>query len=195
MTISSAIITSASGTAGALTFQAGRSIAVNASVISDNANITFSANDPSAIGSDRLSGTATFANNSVIDAGTGSVSITMGTGFAGATGGISAGHNSAGSLSITQNGPTGGAVNGAIDLGETDLTGNLTINANTATNVTNMLGSQGASGAVIVRGTATILVGTGNVTIDGPNTDFSVIGLTAGNVLLNEPTRCNSRPP
>ena len=185
LTISSAIITSGGSTGGALTFQAGRSIAVNASVISNNGSIIFSANDATATGSDRVSGPATFANSSVIDAGTGSVSITMGT-FAGVSGGISAGHISAGSLSITQNGPTGGAANGAIDLGETDLTGNLAINADTATNVTNLLGGQGASGAVIVRGTATISVGTGSVTINGPNTDFSIIGLTAGNVWLND---------
>lgn len=186
LTISSAIITSASGTAGALTFQAGRSITVNASVISDNANITFSANDPNAVGSDRLSGIATFANNSIIDAGTGTVSITMNTGTAGASGSIETGHVNAANLAVVQDGPTGGATAGAIDLGETNLTGNLSISANTATNVTNTLGSSGEAGEVIVRGTATINVGTGNVTINGPDTDFAIIGLTAGNVLLND---------
>ena len=187
LTISSAIITAASGTAGALTFQAGRSIAVNASVISDNANISFSANDPNAASADRLSGVATFANNSIIDAGTGTVSITMNTGTAGTSGSIATGHVNAGNLDVVQNGPTGGAAAGAIDLGETNLTGNLAISANTATNVTNTLGASGQAGEVIVRGTAsTISVGSGDVTINGPNTDFNVIGLTAGNVSLND---------
>jgi len=188
LTISSAIITAASGTAGTLKFQAGRSIIVNASVISDNANITFSANDPNAVSSDRLSGTATFSNNSIIDAGSGTVSITMNTGTAGASGSIETGHVNAANLTVVQNGPTGGATTGAIDLGETNLTGNLSISANTATNVTNTLGSSGQAGEVIVRGTATINVGAGNVTINGPDTDFTIIGLTADNVLLNNST-------
>ena len=188
LTISSAIITSGSGTGGALTFQAGRSIAVNASVISNNGNITFSANDPNAIGSDRMSGAATFANNSIIDAGSGNVSITMNTGTAGASGSIETGHVNAANLTVVQDGPTGGATAGAIDLGETNLTGNLSISANTATNLTNNLGTGSEAGEVIVRGTATVSVGTGNVTIDGPDTDFTIIGLTAGNVLLNNST-------
>ncbi len=187
LTISNAIITSGSVTGGALTFQAGRSIAVNASVISNNGNISFSANDndPNLVSSDRRSGIATFANNSIIDAGSGNVSITMNSGTAGASGSIETGHINAAKLTVVQDGPTGGATAGAIDLGETNLTGNLSISANTATNVTNILGTSGQAGEVIVRGTATLNVGTGNVTINGPDTDFSIIGLTAGNVLLN----------
>ena len=186
ITINSAIISSApGGTGGALTFQAGRSIIVNASVISDNGNISFSANDPNAVSGDRLAGTAVFSNNSIIDAGTANVSITMNTGTAGASGSIETGHVNAANLTVVQDGPTGGATAGAIDLGETNLTGNLSISANTATNVTNTLGTSGEAGEVIVRGTATIRVGTGNVTINGPDTDFSIIGLTADNVLLN----------
>lgn len=184
LTINSSIVTAASSTAGALIFQAGRSIAVNASVISDNANISFTANDSGANATYRAAGTATFANNSVIDAGSGTVSITMGT--QGASGAIETGHVAAANLTIAQNGPTGGAVNGAIDLGESDLTGNLTITASSATNVTNTLGTSGNAGNVVVRGTASISVGTGSVTINGPHTDFSIIGLTAGNVTLND---------
>jgi filamentous hemagglutinin family protein len=184
LAINSSIVTAASGTAGALVFQAGRSIAVNASVISDNANISFTANDSGANAPYRAAGTATFANNSVIDAGSGTVSITMGT--QGASGSIQTGHVAGANLTIAQNGPTGGAVNGAIDLGETDLTGNLTITASSDTNVTNTLGTTGNAGNVVVRGTASINVGAGNVTINGPHTDFSIIGLTAGNVTLND---------
>ena len=184
LAINSSIVTAASGTAGALVFQAGRSIAVNASVISDNANISFTANDSGANAPYRAAGTATFANNSVIDAGSGTVSITMGT--QGASGSIQTGHVAGANLTIAQNGPTGGAVNGAIDLGETDLTGNLTITASSDTNVTNTLGTTGNAGNVVVRGTASINVGAGNVTINGPHTDFSIIGLTSGNVTLND---------
>jgi filamentous hemagglutinin family protein len=192
LTISSPVITSGAVTGGALTFQAGRSIYVNADVISNNGNITFSANDPNAISADRVAGNAVFDNTGSINAGTGTVSITMGTGAAGAsgttgsfTGTIEAGNISAASLSITQNGTTGGAAAGAIDLGEVAITGNLTISANSAANVTNSTGSLGASGAVSVDGTTTIGVGTGDVTINGPDTRFTILGLTAGNVLLN----------
>jgi filamentous hemagglutinin family protein len=184
LTINSSIVTTTSGTAGAMVFQAGRSIAVNASVISDNANISFTANDSNASAAFRAAGTATFANNSVIDAGSGTVSITMGT--QGASGSIQSGHVAGANLTIAQNGPTGGAVNGAIDLGQTDLTSNLTITAASATNVTNTLGATGNAGNVVVRGVASINVGAGDVTINGPHTDFSTIGLTAGNVTLND---------
>jgi filamentous hemagglutinin family protein len=180
LTINSSIVTSASGGPGGnLTFQAGRSITVNASVISDNGNITFSANDSGAIIGDRTPGTvANFTNNSVIDAGTGTVSITMGT-FNDLSGAIETGHVVAANLMVNQNGPTAG---GAIDIGETDITRNLTITSSSASNVTNNVGN------VIVAGTATINVGAGNVTINGTGTDFTIIGLTAGNVLLNNET-------
>jgi filamentous hemagglutinin family protein len=188
LTINNSIITSGGGVGGALVFQAGRSIAVNASVISNNGNISFIANDPGASTTYRAGGVATFANNSVIDAGSGNVSITMDAyTFAGATSGtVSAGHIAGAALSITQRGPTTGATSGAIDLGETNLTGNLTISANSDRNVTNALGTSGTAGEVVVRGTATIGVGTGSVAINGPNTDFNIIGLTAGNVTLND---------
>ena len=106
LTISSPIITYGAATGGVLTFQAGRSIYVNADVISNNGNVVFSANDPNAISADRASGNAVFDNTGSINAGTGTVSITMGTGAAGT---IAAGNISAASLSIAQNGTTGGA--------------------------------------------------------------------------------------
>jgi fibronectin-binding autotransporter adhesin len=186
LTINSSIVTvNGSDTGGALTFQAGRSIMVNASVISDNGNIRFTANDSGATSANRAAGTASFTNNSVIDAGSGTMSITMGT-FAGTSGAISTGHVVAANLTITQNGPTSGAVSGSIDLGESDLTNNLTITASSDRNVTNTLGSTGNGGTVVVRGTATINVGAGDVTINGPHTDFTIIGLTARNVTLND---------
>jgi filamentous hemagglutinin family protein len=185
--INSSVVTTGSVTGGALIFQAGRSITVNATVTSNNGNISFTANDfgATATSTYRLAGTASFTNTSVIDAGSGTVTITMGT-FAGTSGSIETGHVNAANLTIAQNGPTGGAVNGAIDLGESDLIGNLRITASSDTNVTNTLGTTGNAGNVVVRGTASsISVGAGNVTINGPHTDFNIIGLTAGNVILN----------
>ncbi|MES1190770.1 MAG: filamentous hemagglutinin N-terminal domain-containing protein, partial [Steroidobacter sp.] len=194
LNINSAIVTSAGGTGGSMTFEAGRSITVNATVISDNGAINFTANDSGA-GSDRAAGIANFNNNSVIDAGSNNVSITMDT--KSTSGYISSGHVAANNLTITHNGPTAGvnAVDvdpsnltgaGAIDLGVTDLTGNLNITSNAARNLTNILGTAGTAGNVVVRGTTTINVGTGDVVINGANTDFNIIGLTAGNVTLKD---------
>jgi filamentous hemagglutinin family protein len=197
ITISSSIVTNialaTSGTptaGGTLTFQAGRSITVNATVVSDNGNINFTANDPGATASgDRAGGTATFINNSNIDAGSGTVTITMGNaGSTGSAGTISTGHVAAQNFIVNQNGPTGSATAGNIDLGESDIIGNLTITSTSAANVTNVLGTTGNAGNVVVRGIASISVGTGDVTINGPHTDFNIIGLTARNVTLNDTT-------
>ncbi|HEY2085367.1 MAG TPA: filamentous hemagglutinin N-terminal domain-containing protein, partial [Mycobacterium sp.] len=186
LTINSAIQTSHAGAGGDLTFRAGHSITVNASVVSDNGNINFTTNDSGANATYRSTATpAAFINNSVIDAGSGTVTILMDT-FAGATGTIGTGHIAGANLVVTQNGPTAGAASGAIDLGQSDITGNLTISANSARNVTNTLGDTGTAGNVVVRGTASISVGAGNVSIAGPHTDFNIIGLTAGNVALND---------
>ncbi len=179
ITVNSSILTvNPGGDGGALIFQAGRSITVNASINSDNGDISFTANDGSAIGANREAGNAVFTNNSLIDAGAGTVSITMGT--QGDSGIISTGQITAANLDITHNGPTPGAVTGLIDLGEINVTGNLNITADSARNVVNTVGN------VVNRGTATISVGTGDVTIDRATTDFNIIGLTAGNVVLND---------
>ena len=80
LTINSSIFTAGASTGGTLTFQAGRSITVNATVTSNNGNIAFTANDPGANSTYRAAATpASFTNNSTINAGTGTVSITMGT--------------------------------------------------------------------------------------------------------------------
>lgn len=176
ITISSSIETSdSSGAGGTLTFTAGRSIAINASVISDNGNISFNLNDSGATAADRGSGAATFTNTSEINAGTGNVSITMGT--LGASGNITTGHITAANLSVIDNGTTSGTT---LDLNETDLTGTLDISAAAANpNLTNSVGT------VAVHGAATIDVGTGNVTLNtNPNTEFTTLGLTAGTVQL-----------
>ncbi len=179
LTINSAIVSNnPGGNGGNLTFQAGRSITVNATVHSDSGNVTFIANDQTAIGADRDPGLAVFRNNSLIDAGSGAVAITLGT--QGESGEIATGQVTAASLAITHNGATPGAISGAIDLGEVNLTADLTINANSARNVTNTLGT------MILRGTTSINVGAGDVTFDRATTDLNIIGLTAGNVVLND---------
>lgn len=162
-------------TGGALIFQAGGSIRVNASVISDNGNITFSVNDSGATLSQRTTSTATFVNNSLISAGTGSVTIDMGT--LSTAGNITTGHITAANLTINDNAtPAQQASQTIIDLDETDLTsltGALNINASAANpNLTNSVGT------VSVHGPATINVGTGNITITNPNTDFTQLGIT-----------------
>ncbi len=179
ITVNSSIVSAnPAGSGGALTFSAGRSITLNASITTDNAHVSFTANDSAADANRTAATPAVFTNNSLIDAGTGTVSITMGT--KDASGAISAGQVVAANLDITHNGPTAGAVTGQIDLGELSLTGNMTINADAARNVTNALGS------VVVRGTTTVNVGTGDVTLNRATTDFNTIGLTAGNVTLND---------
>jgi filamentous hemagglutinin family protein len=178
LTINSSIFTTGGATGGALTFQAGRSISVNASVYSHNGNISFTANDAGANGTYRSAGAANFVNDSAINAGTGTVTITMGA-FAGTSGSISTGTIAAGGLSIIHNGPTVGAVTGLIDLGETDIVGDLSIAASSARNVTNSFGN------LIVTGTASINVGTGDVTVTGAGTQLNTVSLTAGNVVLN----------
>jgi filamentous hemagglutinin family protein len=175
--INSSILTvNPSGTGGALTFTAGRSITVNASVSSDSGNVTFNLNNAGADGN-RAAGTAAFVNNSQIDAGTGNVAITMGA--AGVSGSISTGHVIANNLSITHNGATAGAVSGQIDLGQTEIAGDLTVTASAARNLVN------TGGTLTVYGTAAIDVGSGDVTLTGGTTNLNIVALTrAGNVTL-----------
>jgi len=186
LTINSAITSNnTSGSGGNLTFQAGRTITVNASVVSDSGNISFTANDPNAGAANRTVGTATFTNNGLINSGAGTTTIILGD-FAGASGSITLGHVVATNLVVTHRGPTPGADIGAIDIGEVDIANNMTITSTTDRNLTNILGSSGAAGSVLVRGTTSINVGAGDVTIDGVHTDFNFIGLVARNVTLND---------
>ena len=174
-----ASITSAnpSGNGGALTFRAGRSIILNGSITSDNGNLSFTANDSGADGNRVAATDAIFVNNGLIDAGTtGVVSITMGTKDQSGT--ISTGQITGFALNIAHNGPTAGAVSGQINLGEVNLLGGLTVTASSPRNIVNV------GGNVVVRGTATLSVGTGDVTINNPTTDFNIVALTAGNVSL-----------
>ncbi|MES2673426.1 MAG: filamentous hemagglutinin N-terminal domain-containing protein, partial [Pseudomonadota bacterium] len=178
ITLNSSIVTSRVGTGGALTFQAGRSIILNATILSDSGNVSFTAND-SAADANRIAATdAVFLNAGLVDAGAGTVSITMGT--KDQSGSITVGQVTAQNLTIAHNGPTAGAVSGAIDVAEITINSGLTINASSDRNVTNI------DGSVIVRGTTSISVGTGDVTLNRTETDLNIVGLTAGNVILND---------
>jgi filamentous hemagglutinin family protein len=168
-----------SGNGGALTFQAGRNITLNAAILSDNGNVSFTVNDSNAT-ADRQAGVGSFLNNGLIDTGAGDVAITMGTN-AGGSGSISTGQVTAHNFAIVHTGPTAGAVSGQIDFGETEITNDLTISASSTRNVTNAIGT------VIVRGTATIDVGAGDVTFNRATSDFNTLALThAGTVLIND---------
>jgi len=177
ITLNSSIVTiRPAGAGGDLTFIAGRSIILNGSVSSDDGNILFAVNNSGA-DSNRIAATdAVFINNSLIDAGAGQLTIIMGT--KDQSGVISTGQVTAGTFNISQTSLSGTAASGAIDLGEITVTGNMNITSSAARNVTNTLGS------VIVRGTATFGVGTGDVTINRATTDFTFIGLTARNASL-----------
>jgi hypothetical protein len=112
-----------------------------------------------------------FLNSSLIDAGSGDVTITMST--KDQSGSITAGQITAENVVIYHNGPTSGEVSGKLDFSELTINTNLTITANSARNVGNALGS------VLVRGTPAISVGTGDVVIDRATTDLNFLSLIA----------------
>lgn len=161
------------GNGGNLVFQAGRSIAISGAIISDNGNITLTANDVGAV-SDRAAGLASFSNTGLIDAGTGTVTITMGTN-AGGSGTIGTGKVTANNFTLAQNGPTAG---GSIDLGETNIANDLTITSNSARNVTDLLAT------VIVRNIADINTGGGSLDISLPTTDFNILRAQGSNITI-----------
>ncbi len=180
ITISSSIFTvNPAGAGGALTFRAGRSITINSNIYSDDANVSFTLNDSGAVGAQRDPGAAAFINNSLVDAGAGTVSITMSAGAESA--GISTGQITAENLTITHNGSTAGAVTGRIDLGELTITNDLTITTSSARDVVNTVGN------VLVLDTTTIDSKGGDVTLTRATTDLNIGAFTdVGNVTLND---------
>jgi hypothetical protein len=119
------IVNPPSGNGGNLTLQAGRSIILNGRIVTGNGNLTLIANELLANGvidAQRDPGAAviTMGAGVSIDAGTGSVDIELRSGAGltnNTTGAITLGPISAGSLTVTNNGPTAGSgiiVNGSL---------------------------------------------------------------------------------
>ncbi len=117
LTVTSAITANnPSGAGGALTLQAGRSLLLNASITTDDGALTLIANETAANGvvnADRDPGAAviTMASGVALNAGAGTLTITMGSG-AGLTnstsGDLTLRDITAGALSVTNQGPTTG---------------------------------------------------------------------------------------
>ncbi|MFZ4859328.1 MAG: filamentous hemagglutinin N-terminal domain-containing protein [Desulfuromonadaceae bacterium] len=175
------------GNGGNLTLEAGRSITNNSIIITDNGNLTLIANSSKVgvVDVDRTDGVADLINYGVINAGTGTVTMTIENGGTTRTGdkilsgSIGSGAVVASALNIIHNGPTAG---GTIDIGSTTVK-NMTVTSSLGRNVTN------DSGGISVQGsstsTATFDVGAGTVTLTGDSTDLEIIKVTnAGNVTL-----------
>lgn len=136
-----------SGNGGALTLSAGRSVLLNAGITTDNGNLTLIANDLLANGvvdANRDAGAAviTMAGGATLNAGTGAVDIQLrpGTGLTNNTSGaISLRGITAGSLSVSNLGPTGAnaniVLNGSYPIGGTSGTA-LSLVANNAITLT-----------------------------------------------------------
>jgi Repeat of unknown function (DUF5650) len=191
ITINSAITVSAGGSGGALTLQAGRSILLNASITTDNGALTLIANDTldsGVVDAQRDPGIAviTMASGATLNTGTGALTIELRDG-AGKTnsdsGAVTLQTLSAGTLSVTNNGPTtgsdvilgmvttGGAQTYASPNGTTVATDNL---ATTDSPVT-------FTSSVLLNAGLTLSVGAGTVTFAGgtltPNPGvFSIAG-------------------
>ena len=113
-----------SGNGGDLTLQAGRSVLVNASITTDNGNLKVVANEANAnetnanngvFPANRGPGPAVVTMNGTIDAGTGTVSMTIAsgegrTGNAASSGDITLGTITAGRITAVNEGPSGGNI-------------------------------------------------------------------------------------
>ncbi len=181
--LSNIISNNPGGNGGHMTFQAGRSISINANITSDNSNITFVANDPGATEEHRDAGAAIFHNDGQIHAGTGTVSIKIGAGIADAdpdkreTGDLMTGNVNAANMVVTHEGYS---PDGVVDIGATTLTNSLTVLSNDRDLVNN-------SGAITVLGVSSFDLGSGDFTVTGLNTDFDQVRFSsAGNVTLND---------
>jgi hypothetical protein len=117
ITINDPITVSAGGQGGALTLQAGRRILINASIITDNGDLTLIANETLANGvvdAERDPGPAviTMADGADLDTGSGALTIELrdGAGLTNAdSGAITVQTVAAGSVSVTNDGPSAGS--------------------------------------------------------------------------------------
>jgi filamentous hemagglutinin family protein len=175
LTVNSSITTSPNNgvtKGGALTFQAGRSIDINAAIYSADGDVTFKFNDTAAT-SNRDAGDASFSNSGSIDAGTGKV--TMVNGGKGASSTLSTGKVTAGQFDVTHL----GSATGGVDLGELFVTGALNVTSN-GRDIT------GSTRTIVNRNLATLNAGSGNITLNNANSDFSVVSAIGNNVMVRD---------
>ncbi len=156
---SSPITTSAGGAGGAITMQAGRSIVLNSNITTDNGNLTVTANDPAAQAANRDSsaGGITMAAGTTLNAGTGTVTLTVGTGVTGAqSGNLVVESIIAANVNLQQSGSTSGSsinINAPVTAG-----GNVTLSASGALSDIDI----GASGGISTTGAATATLTAGH---------------------------------
>jgi len=173
------------GVGGSLTFQAGRSILINASIATDDGNLTLSANDPAALAANRDAGLGeiTIAAAAILDLRTGQLQATIGSGANGGnitTGAIVA--NGGITLAV----PNGSVIPGDLDAGAGNvvLLGNapdtspepgVNVNGTIVTTTGDIsisgthAGGDPSSQGMLISGTLTTTIG--NITITGNNTN------------------------
>jgi hypothetical protein len=196
LTVNSPILVSASGHGGALTLQAGRSILLNASIITDNGDLTLIANDTLANGvvdAERDPGSAdiTMADGTSLDTGTGALTVELRDG-AGRTntdsGAITLQTLTAGSVSVTNSGPSAGSDN---VLGPVTTAGAQSYsNPNGTTLVTGDLAATDSpvtfTDAVILHAGLTLSAGSGSVSFAGGVVVSPGVLMVAGGVVLSD---------
>ncbi|NES23808.1 MAG: hypothetical protein F6K41_34040, partial [Symploca sp. SIO3E6] len=120
LTVDRAIITNnPTGEGGAITFQAGRSILINADITTDNGNLNLIANESltnGVVNAERNPGNAiiSVAPGVTINSGTGDTTVILGTGEGltnNSSGDITLGNLIAGNVEVQNNGANGGGIN------------------------------------------------------------------------------------
>jgi hypothetical protein len=211
ITVEDPILVNAGGNGGALTLQAGRSILLNASIVTDGGDLSLIANDTLADGvvdSQRDVGNAfiTMAGGTILDAGTGAVSVALRDG-AGRTNTTSRAINlqaiSAGSVNVLNNGPSAGSdirlgsvtssgpQSYSTSHGSTTVAGNLTaadqpITFTDSVQVEDGLSIDAGASAVTFAGAGTQMLRA------GPSTQFgNLVHTGTGTLLLSGPLTVN----
>ncbi len=180
------IATPSSGNGGNLVLSAGRSVALNSNITTDNGNVTIKANDDDTsatgvVAADRDAGTASISMGSgtTINAGTGSVSMTI----------YSDGHGAAGDITLSN--ITAGSVT-------TQTPGNININSGshlTASGSGNSIALEAGGNFVNNAGSSALSATSGRWLIYSANpADDTFGGLASGNRAVWDSTYSNYAP-
>ncbi len=173
------------GNGGALTLQAGRSIFINADITTDDGALNLVANETEingVINANRSAGAAqiTMANGTAIDAGTGTVSFTLGSGANGSSNNASSSINlrdiTAGVLNVTNSGTTAnssvnilGTINASGTIAIAAANGDVAISGDVVTTDTSATALIMNAGSSATAGTSTggdiILTGLPNLSV------------------------------